>query len=143
MKIFVEWILLFSLIFVVTTDVSAQTGEQEKTDKLSIINVVTFYPVQDGVANEFTVDLEYTLESAEEAVVAIGFNSESPGSFRMSGRKRIRKGTQLVTLKANVVPKDWKERGDFIIVANINPYPTSKGRYRPSATVTRVVEFEH
>lgn len=98
--------------------------------------------MRDGVDNEFTVEIEYTLESADEATVGIGFNSEKPGVYRMTAQKKIKKGTNLITLKADVKPKDWKERGDFVLYVNIAPYPMSQTRFRPLAATKKVVDFE-
>jgi hypothetical protein len=87
------------------------------------------------------VQIEYTLQSGDEAAVSIGFNLDDPGRYRMTGKKRIVRGTGVLTLKASVTPKDWKERGDFILYANISPYPATASRYRPLATTDRVIEF--
>lgn len=141
MKIIYTLTSFLFLIFAVS-NVSAQINDQNSPERITIVNVTTSVPVRDGVDNEFTVEIEYTLESADEAMIAIGFNSDNPNRYRMMAQKRIRKGTNRITLKADVKPKDWKERGDFMLYANISPYPLPAARFTPLASTKRVIDFE-
>ncbi len=112
-------------------------------DSLKIVSVSAMKPVENEVSNEFAVQIEYTLESADEAMIAIGFNTERPGTFKMVGQKKIAKGSGIINLKASVIPKDWKERGDFMVLVNIMPYPINKNYYIPTVSDNRVIEFEN
>ncbi len=95
----------------------------------------------DGAENEFTVEIKYTLESMDEGSLAIGFNVTDSGGFRMMTRKKVKRGTNFITLKAKVIPKDWKENGDFSVMANLSPHPLPKARYSPMAGTTMVIDF--
>jgi len=141
MKIIYTFTSFLFLIFA-AAGASAQVKEQDSPDKITIVNVATSAPVRDGVDNEFTVEIQYTLETADEAMVAIGFNSDKPNGYRMMAQKRIKRGTNSITLKADVKPKDWKERGDFIVYANISPYPLPAVRFTPLVSTKRVIDFE-
>ena len=140
--IYISTVFLFLFFIVPSTNVAAQNSERNDFDRIRIINVTAAAPVTDGVENEFTVELEYTLDSADEAMVGIGFNSEKPAVYKMTTNKKIKRGTNLIALKAVVKPKDWKERGDFIIYANLAPYPIPQARFTPLATTKTVIDFE-
>jgi len=136
-------ILLSILICGFSTAYAQDNSGAKKRDFIKILDISASAPVIDGVKNEFTVQIQYTLDTADEAMAAIGFNSDDPGSYRMTGKKKITRGTNTVTLKARVVPKDWKERGDFIVYVNISPYPApTTSPFKPLANVDKVIEFE-
>ena len=143
-----KYIFIFFLFAVIVslsaTTANAQNADQsrqENPDKIRIVNVTAASPVTDGAANEFTVEIEYTLESMEEGSLAIGFNVTNSGVFKMMTRKKVKRGTNFITLKANVVPKDWKENGDFSVMANLSPHPLPQARYSPMAGTTMVIDF--
>ncbi len=138
---------LFFLIFIIgsfglSIVVAQSKNEDPRRDRIKIVNVTSVKPVKDGVSNEFTVDIEYFIDSVDEATISIGFNTDDPGRFRMTAQKKVSSGAKVITLKARITPKEWKEWGDFMINAIIAPYPTTGGGFRPLATATRVIEFE-
>lgn len=143
-----KYIFIFFL-FAVVASLSATTAnaqnsgqsKQENPDKIRIVNITAASPVIDGAENEFTIEIEYTLESMDAGSVAIGFNVTDSGGFRMMTRKKVKRGTNLITLKAKVIPKDWKENGDFSVMANLSPYPLPQARYTPMAGTTMVIDF--
>ncbi len=143
-----KYIFIFFL-FAVVVSLSATTAnaqnsgqsKQENPDKIRIVNVTAASPVIDGAENEFTIEIEYTLESIDEGSVAIGFNVIDSGGFRMMTRKKVKRGTNSIKLKAKVIPKDWKENGDFSVMANLSPYPLPQARYTPMAGTTMVIDF--
>ncbi|HEV8159773.1 MAG TPA: hypothetical protein VGP58_12125, partial [Pyrinomonadaceae bacterium] len=120
-----KYIFIFFL-FAVVASLSATTAnaqnsgqsKQENPDKIRIVNITAASPVIDGAENEFTIEIEYTLESMDEGSLAIGFNVTNFRAFRMMTRKKVKRGTNFITLKAKVIPKDWKENGDFSVMAN-------------------------
>jgi hypothetical protein len=135
---------LFFISLIIVAGLSSAFGqetESKKADSVRILAVSVSGPVRDGVQDEFTVEIEYSLDSADAAMASIGFNSDDPSRFRMTGKKKILRGTNVLTLKALVVPKDWKERGDFIVYVNLTPYPVPRGRYTPLASTERVIDF--
>lgn len=142
-------LIFISFLFIVAASFSAATANaqnaeqsyQKTADKIRILNVTAASPVIDGAKNVFTVEIEYTLESMDEGNVAIGFNVADFKAFRMMTRKKVKRGTNFITLKAKVVPKDWKENGDFSVMANLSPYPLPQARYTPMAGTTMVIDF--
>jgi hypothetical protein len=134
--------LLFQCLLTISTAQELSRAKQENKDKIRIVNVTTSAPIVDGVENEFTVEIEYTLESADASTLMLGFNSDKQNRYRMTTNKKVKKGTNFVTLKAKVVPKDWKEYGDFVVLANLSPYPTN-GRWIPLASTNHVIEFSN
>jgi hypothetical protein len=141
MKRRIPFLSLICLVLGISS-VFAQDAKEKRTDTVQILSVSAESPVRDGVQNEFTVQIQYFLDTADEALLAIGFNSDDPGRYHMTGSKRVIRGTNVITLKGRVIPKDWKERGDFIVYVNLSPYPIPKSRWRPLATTQRVIEFE-
>jgi hypothetical protein len=136
-------VLLFQGLLTTSTAQDASRAKQENKDKIRIVRVTPNTPLVDGVENEFTVEIEYTLESADAATLMLGFNSEMQNRYRMTTNKKVKKGTNSITLKAKVVPKDWKEYGDFFILANLSPYPTPRGGWQPLTGTTEVIEFSN
>lgn len=143
-----KYIFIFLLLAVIAsvsaTTVNAQNSsqsEQENPDKIRIVSVTADSPIIDGAANEFTVEIEYTLELMNEGSLAIGFNVTDSGVFKMMTRKKVKRGTNTITLKAKVAPKDWKENGDFSVLANLSPHPLPQTRYSPMAGTTMVIDF--
>jgi transcriptional regulator GlxA family with amidase domain len=119
---------------------SAKAARQETKDKIRIVSINSAAPIQDGVENEFTIEVEYTLESADAATLMIGFNSEKQNVYRMTTSKRVKKGTRVITLKTRVVPKDWKEYGDFVVSVNLSP-AEMRGRWTPYVAAQQAIEF--
>lgn len=132
---------LFQGLLTVSMAQEASRAKTETKDKIRIVSVTPSAPVLDGVENEFTVEIEYTIESADAATLMLGFNSEKSNVYRMTTSKKVKKGTNSVTLKSKIVPKDWKEYGDFVVVANLSPYPEARGRWVPLASTREVIEF--
>lgn len=132
---------LFQVLLTGSTAQDANSAKQESKDKIRIANVTASAPVVDGVENEFTIEIEYTVESGEAATVMIGFNSEKHSIYRMTTSKKIKKGTNFITLKSKAVPKDWKEYGDFVVIANMFSYPETRGKMIPTASSRQVIEF--
>lgn len=132
---------LFQVLLTGSMAQDANRAKQESKDKIRIVNVTASAPVVDGVENEFTIEIEYTVESGEAATVMIGFNSEKSSIYRMTTSKKIKKGTNFITLKSKAVPKDWKEYGDFVVIANMFSYPETRGKMIPTASSRQVIEF--
>ena len=132
---------LFQVLLTGSTAQDANRAKQESKDKIRIVNVTASAPVLDGVENEFTIEIEYTVESGEAATVMIGFNSEKHSIYRMTTSKKIKKGTNFITLKSKAVPKDWKEYGDFVVIANMFSCPETQGKMIPTASSRQVIEF--
>jgi hypothetical protein len=140
---FIFFLLMLAASLSATTANAQDAGQsrQGKPDKIRIVNVTSASPVVDSAENEFTVEIEYTLESMDAGSVAIGFNVDVSARFKMITRKKVKKGTNYITLKAKVTPKDWKENGDFSVLANLSPYPLPKTRYTPMAAAESVIDF--
>src|SRR4028119_2734 len=132
---------LFQVLLTGSTAQDANRAKQESKDKIRIVNVTASAPVVDGVENEFTIEIEYTVESGEAATVMIGFNSEKSSIYRMTTSKKIKKGTNFITLKSKAVPKDWKEYGYFVVIANMFSYLETRGKMIPTASSRQVIEF--
>lgn len=142
MKIKTIVVLFFSLLFSASLVLSQEKARAKTKDNIKILEVSATAPVKDGVSNQFTVQIEYTLESEDEGMVSVGFNSDDPGSYKMSGQKKVIRGTTVLTMKANVVPKEWKEQGDFFIYVNLSPISPNPSGYRPFAGARKLIEFE-
>lgn len=92
-------------------------------DKIKIISVSAAQPVIRGVENEFTVEVEYNLDSEEEGEINLGFNTERPARFKMVESLIIKKGAGTATLKATVIPVDWGQKAKFFALVNMSKYP--------------------
>jgi len=94
-------------------------------DKVAILVIQPGGAVPRGVETEFTVDIQYTLETIEEGILTVGFNTGSHGSrvnaFEEIESRVIKRGTDRISVKASVIPVDWGERGQFAVSVSIGP----------------------
>jgi len=88
-------------------------AQEEKPDAVVIKTVATDKDVVRGVETEIVVTIDYRLQSADEAVLMLGFNSDDPSRFTPKDSTIVKAGTGSVSLKATIVPVDWGERGSF------------------------------
>jgi hypothetical protein len=96
-----------------------QEGFAQKKDLIRIVSIDPSGPVTRGVEIRITVELEYTLETADKSSASIGFNSRDPNNFTMGEHIEIHRGTDRVKVKATVIPVDWGRRGKFAMLVNI------------------------
>lgn len=78
-----KYIFIFFLLFTLFAATApanarqdANRSRRESVDKIRIVSVSAAAPIIDGAANEFTVEIEYALESMDEGSIAIGFNTD-------------------------------------------------------------------
>lgn len=140
-QIFALALLFQGLLIVSAAQDAGKPQKQESKDKIRIVSVTASAPVQDGVENEFTVEIEYTVETIDAATIMLGFNTEKSSIYRMTTSKKVNKGTNFITLKSKAVPKNWKEYGDFVVIANMFSYPETRGRLIPIASTRQVIDF--
>jgi hypothetical protein len=116
--------LLFSMI-ILSLIWSSQIERRARAsdDTVKIASITSSEPVHRGVENEFTVDVDYNLDSSDEGIIMLGFNSQDPNQFVMMQSKIVQKGSGTATLKAKVIPVDWRDRGRFTAMVNISKYP--------------------
>ena len=88
------------------------------------VRILTFQPsgaVSRGVETEFTIEIEVDLQSAKEGVVRVGFNLDSPTSFRMIDSRDVHEGIQKIKFSVKAKPVDWGNRGYFAAIVNLGP----------------------
>jgi hypothetical protein len=91
------------------------------------IRIITFQPsraVRVGVETEFTIAIEVDLQSAKEGVARVGFNLDSPTSFRMIDSRDVHEGIQKIKFSVKTIPVDWGNRGYFAVIVNLGPKAT-------------------
>jgi len=108
-------------------------------DLLTILRVEPASAV-DGVETEFTVEVTYRLVSVLEGVVQVGFNSFDPIGYAMIDAQPVEAGVGTLTMKAKVVPRDWKEKGHFRVFVNISDRNHGL-KYFPFAGDEKKIEF--
>ena len=96
-----------------------QERPQGKKDLIRIVSIEPSGPVTRGVETEIAVEIEYTLESADQSSANIGFNSQDPNQFTMREHIEIHRGTDRLKAKFTIIPVDWGRRGKFTMLANI------------------------
>ena len=85
---------------------AAAEQAEVKQDSISILSVKPDGPVPVGVRATFTFELEVTLQSVEEAVVSVGFNSGDAIFSEMGDPYPVKAGTQRLRVSAETVPVD-------------------------------------
>ncbi|HKF59538.1 MAG TPA: hypothetical protein VKJ45_29125 [Blastocatellia bacterium] len=92
-------------------------------DTIKIVNITSARPVHRGVENEFTVKVEYTLDSEDDGIIMLGFNTQAPKASVMVQSEVVHKGSGTTKFRAKVIPVDWEERGKFAALVNLSKYP--------------------
>ena len=87
-----------------------EPGEPPRLATRDKIRIVAFQPsgaVRRGVETEFTIEIEVDLQSAKEGVARVGFNLDSPTSFRMIDSRDLHEGIQKIKFSVKTKPVDW------------------------------------
>jgi hypothetical protein len=110
-------------------------GERPRLATGDKIRILAFQPsgtVKRGVETQFTIQIEADLQSAKEGVARVGFNLDSPTSFRMIESRDLREGKQKVSFVVKAKPVDWADRGYFAVMVNMAP-KTTEPQWSPTA----------
>jgi hypothetical protein len=116
----------------------AGAGGASSQDRVEILSVLPAGSVTRGVEMEFTLDIEYTLDSLDDGVLSVGFNTDRPNAYRIVETRAIERGTDRLSVKAKAVPVDWQERGEFRVMVNIGP-KREEANWKPLASTIRVI----
>ena len=112
-----------------------ESGEKPRLATRDKIRIVAFQPsstVNHGVETEFTIEIEVDLQSAKEGVARVGFNLDSPTSFRMIDSRHVHEGIQKIKFSVKTKPVDWGNRGYFAAIVNLGP-KTTANQWTPTA----------
>ncbi|WP_028974094.1 hypothetical protein [Spirochaeta cellobiosiphila] len=117
--------VLLSLILLYSCH-STQSINLKKLSESASIDIISVKPdtnLVDGLETQFTIELEYQFEDLEEALILVGFNSQKILEYKMDPSQRIivSKGSGRRIIKTTAIPRDWKEKGDFVLDVNLSP----------------------
>jgi hypothetical protein len=107
-------------------------------DKIKITFVSSPEQITRGVETEITVGFEYTLESADEGEINLGFNTDKPKAATMVESLIVRRGNGTGELKAKVVPVDWGQRARFTALVILSKHP-HETRWKPLVSDRKVI----
>jgi hypothetical protein len=118
-----------------------EPGERQRLATGDKIRIVAFEPsgtVRRGVDTQFTIQIEVDLQSAKEGVARVGFNLDSPTSFRMIDSRDLHEGIQKVNFTVKAKPVDWADRGYFAMMVNMGP-KTTEAQWTPTALAHKAI----
>ena len=118
-----------------------EPGERPRLATGDKIRIVEFQPsgtVRPGVETEFTIQIEVDLQSAKEGVARVGFNLDSPTSFRMIDSRNVHEGIQKISFSVKTKPVDWGNRGYFAVMVNMSPKRTEP-QWTPTALAHKAI----
>ena len=127
-------IALFVLMMGMTAHVRAG-------DNVKIIQIVPDSLVMSNVESEITVEVEYNLESKDEGVINLGFNTRGANAYVMGEGVRVKKGRGKLTLKAKVKPVDWRGAASFYAYVNISEHPHAE-KWEPLASKKKKIKLK-
>lgn len=134
-----RWGLVFLSVCCVSGMLWAAEGHAR--DEVKIESVSPPGPVTRGVETEFTIDIVADLESDDEGMTMVGFNTESPAVFKMVESHSVKHGKNRFSFKVRAVPADWGERAKFAVSVNLGGKPEGTN-WRPTATSRQSIEVE-
>jgi hypothetical protein len=118
-----------------------EAGEKPRLATRDKIRIVAFQPsgtVNHGIETEFTIQIEADLKSAKEGVARVGFNLDSPTSFRMIDSRDVHEGIQKIKFSVKTKPVDWGDRGYFAVIVNVGP-KTTEPQWVPTALAHKTI----
>ena len=105
-------------------------------DDVAIVMIEPAAPVPRGAETTFVLDVQYTLDSADEGTLTVGFNmpnpSNDPNAFELVETRVIKRGTDRIKVKAKAVPAAWSKTGGFEVSVEIGP-KREDDRWKPLA----------
>lgn len=136
----------FSILLLGLATVAALTATAEPVslgesgDHIEILHIEPSTPLEAGVPTELRVDVEVDLQSADEGIAMIGFNSSEVRAFRMDDQFKIERGAQQLTFEVTIVPINWGKKGDFKVLVNMGE-PDQGMSWQPTAMDQRTLEL--
>jgi hypothetical protein len=118
-----------------------EPGERPRLATGDKIRIVVFQPtgtVKRGVETQFTIQIEVDLQSAQEGVARVGFNLDSPTSFRMIDSRDVHEGIQKISFSLKTKPVDWGNRGYFAVMVNMSP-KTTEPQWTPTVLAHKAI----
>jgi len=137
-----QWLLLCVCLLLLCWPGNSVPVAAVAKDSIKIKKVTAAQPVVAGAENEFTVEVEYHLTSADQGELNIGFNSAKPDRYNMVGSRIVSHGAGTETLKAKVIPVDWHEQVKFKVTVNLSKYPHEM-EWRTLADDRRDIKIGH
>ena len=111
-------------------------------DAITIVSVSPSTGLVDGQSTVFTVEVKYTLNTADQGAIEVGFNKNDPSYYSMdiSSEFAVTKGSGTHTFTTTAIPKNWGGSDNFKVYVNIAQTP--KGMtYYPTASDTENLSF--
>jgi hypothetical protein len=121
-----------------------ESGDRPRFATKDKIRILTFDPsgsVRPGVETKFTIEIEVDLQSAKEGVARVGFNLDSPTSFRMIDSRDVHAGIQKIKFSVKTKPVDWGNRGYFAAIINLGP-KTTESQWTPMALAHKAISVK-
>jgi hypothetical protein len=118
-----------------------EAGDRPRLATKDKIRILAFQPsgaVRSGVETEFTIEIEVNLQSANNGVARVGFNLDSPTSFRMMDSRDVQEGIQKISFSVKTKPVDWGNRGYFAVMVNMGP-KTTETQWTPTALAHKAI----
>ena len=134
--------IIFSLLVLVTISCRKKDNDPKPSDAITIVSVTPSTGLVDGQSTSFTVEVKYTLNTAEEGAIEVGFNTYDPSYYSMdiSSEFAVTKGSGTHTFTTTAVPKNWGGSNHFKAYVNIAKTPHGPAYY-PTASDTRNLSF--
>lgn len=94
-----------------------------------VIHIVSVTPssgLTDNTLTTFTVSVSYTLKSAAQGELSIGFNNGSDIDtyyMKSSADYTVSEGSGTHQFIVQAITKDWGTQGDFEVEVDISKYP--------------------
>jgi len=116
----------------------AHSASPPPKDALTLVSIVPAGAVRAGSEVEFTLEIDVTLETVDEAWLHLGFNVEEANRYRMVSQYLIYRGMEHVVIKGKAVPRNYGREGEFAATLNIGPRKEGV-RYSPTTTLRQVI----
>ena len=116
----------------------AHSAQPQPKDTLTLVSIIPAGAVRPDSEVEFTIEVDVTLETSEQAWLHLGFNIEEPNQYRMVSQYLLHRGMERVVIKGKAVPRNYGRTGEFAAILNIGPRKDGV-RYSPTTTLRQVI----
>ncbi|MBC7486392.1 MAG: hypothetical protein H7282_06550 [Cytophagaceae bacterium] len=135
-------IIIFSLLVLVTISCKKKENDPSPQDSITIVSVSPSTGLVDAQPTSFDVEVKYTLNTAEQGEIEVGFNSSDPSYYTMntSAAFPVLKGSGTHTFTVTSTPKQWGGSQHFQVYVNIAKTPKGSS-YSPTAVDIENLSF--
>ena len=141
-KLSIMLVLALAVGFAFVSCDDGSTGGGGGADSIRIVSVTPSTNLTNGVNTQFTVVVDYVLNTQAQGRILISFNNlETPERGTIASDRSVSRGSGRQTFNVSAVTKNWFSQSDFRVSASLYPPYNSSGSNIALVTDRKVLTF--